>query len=318
MRAGSSGEARRYELSPRLPSTRSGRPSPSRSAAVTLFHHPSLPARPDSAVRSTKRPPSWRKTRTAIHSPATTRSSAPSPLVSSHAPRRDHPRQPQALRLFVRHVTKAPTPIVLQQHASRDLAIPARHHSASHEQVDIAVAVPVGRKDARAVLAKDRERLAGARERATPVVQVEPVRPAPPCRPRTRSRHSRRRGPGRRRRRRRRRPRRRPRRGSRRQATVAHCGERCRRAPAAAAYPPATWRRRRTCRPGRRRSRRPPRAPAPRWRGDAASTARDCSRGSRSPGGARSPPCAPSRQPIAACRRATAASSAAAPRAGAA
>ena len=56
--AGSAGDALRYEFSPRLPSTRSSRPSPFRSLALTVFHHPSLPASPTSFVRSTKCPAS--------------------------------------------------------------------------------------------------------------------------------------------------------------------------------------------------------------------------------------------------------------------
>ena len=39
-RAGSFAEARRYEFSPRLPSTRSCRPSPFTSTAETVFHQP--------------------------------------------------------------------------------------------------------------------------------------------------------------------------------------------------------------------------------------------------------------------------------------
>jgi hypothetical protein len=83
--AGSAAVARRRVLSPRLPTTKSTRPSPVKSPATTRFHHPRLFSSPGTFSRAMRPPPALRKIVTGIHSPTTTRSAFPSASTSRHS-----------------------------------------------------------------------------------------------------------------------------------------------------------------------------------------------------------------------------------------
>ena len=73
------------------------------------------------------------------------------------------------------HVAKSPCAVILQQVASGDEAVLARHDPAAHEEIEVAVSVEVTRHHAGAVLEKYWEATLGPVELAVPVVDVESV-----------------------------------------------------------------------------------------------------------------------------------------------
>ena len=192
--------------------------------------------------------------------------------------RRNHSRVGQSRRLLESDIGEAARAVVLQQVALWYQPVTPRDHSASHEQIRMAVAVEVSDGDRRSILEEIRQSVLGAREVAAAIVHVQPVAElfrVPPelvasahdeqvgmsvaIRVEERRVHILVHAV----------------RGNRGLTTRSEC-------PVSAAgervFPAATWRRRRRCRPARHHSRRLPPAPAPRSRAGAASAARDCNR----------------------------------------
>ncbi len=99
--------ARHGTLSPQLVATRSRRPSPSKSPAVTPFQRLVKPSRPSCVVASSSLPFRFIRTRTGPHSVATTRSARPSPSRSANVALLTRPSAP-SVRAFAASVTNAP------------------------------------------------------------------------------------------------------------------------------------------------------------------------------------------------------------------
>ena len=73
------------------------------------------------------------------------------------------------------HVGEVPVAVVLEQRALGIGAVVPRHHAPAHEEIDVPVAVVVGRRHARAAHVFGGEAADGLTEVAASVVQVQPV-----------------------------------------------------------------------------------------------------------------------------------------------